>query len=129
MDGVGPESNFFDDPQDEWSQYSEISSAASDIVHGTHNSSLQFVRAGGSDQDMDVPPVPLFLEWIWLTYLRTYNRRIMASPVEIVESVVCFPVNLNLLFHQVMLAVARETANFGLHASLDSLLQIVSSFP
>ena len=48
MDGVTPESNISDDPMEDWSQFSEISSAASDIVHGTHNYALQFVRVGGS---------------------------------------------------------------------------------
>ena len=115
MDWVTPESNVSDDPMDDWSQYSEISSASSDLIHGTSNSTLQFVRAGGLDQGMDVPPVPLFLEWLWTTYVRTYTRRILAPGVRNVEPPF-LPVNLNLIFHQVMLAVALETSSHGLNA-------------
>ena len=48
MDGVEQESNISDDPQDEWSVYSDIVEAADALINGTPTSGLQFVRANGS---------------------------------------------------------------------------------
>jgi hypothetical protein len=41
MDGVEQESNITDDPQDEWSVYSDIAEAADALVNGTPTSGLQ----------------------------------------------------------------------------------------
>ena len=61
MDGVPQEYNDSDDPQDEWSVYSDVATAADDLVHGTHNSALQFVPADGVALRIDVPDLTKYM--------------------------------------------------------------------
>lgn len=47
LDGITPEDNVSDDPQDEWFVYSSISDVADNFVDGIPNDQFQFVPAGG----------------------------------------------------------------------------------
>jgi hypothetical protein len=68
MDGVEQESNISDDPQDEWSVYSDIAEAADNFVRGFVNPELQFVRAGGEERVMVVDQFAVLLEFLGSIY-------------------------------------------------------------
>lgn len=61
LDGVLPENNLSDDPA-AWSpaldEISEVEAAADRLISGNVNGALVFVRAGGSNVDLEVDPVP-----------------------------------------------------------------------
>src|SRR4051812_44135450 len=65
MDGVPSENNVSDDPQDEWSVYSDVSAAADALVHDLPTKQLHFVRAGGDNVGMNVGLSVEFLNWVW----------------------------------------------------------------
>ena len=107
MDGVERESNTTDDPQDEWSIYSEISEAADALVNGTQTSGLQFVRANGSSLDVEVQAEEgyLFLQFLWTISFGRYTRCITAPEDWLMKGV--FPLNPLVLLNYARAAVSK----------------------
>ena len=64
MDGLPSENNITDDPQDEWSEFSDISEAADALVNGLPHDQVTFIRAGGDTTVMNIPLSPVFLNWV-----------------------------------------------------------------
>lgn len=80
MDGVERESNTTDDPQDEWSVYSDIEEAADTLVHGRQSSGMQFVRATGSRHavQIQIEEGLSFLEFLWLISFGRFTQCLAA---------------------------------------------------
>lgn len=79
MDGVEQESNISDDPQDEWSVYSDIAEAADNFIRGIVTPELQFVRAGGEERVMVVDQFAAMLELLGSIYAGIQTPRLTES--------------------------------------------------
>ena len=56
MDGVENSDNSSDDAYEAWNiQFDEAELAANDLISGSHNSELPFVRAGGEVIHLELP--------------------------------------------------------------------------
>ena len=111
MDGVEQESNISDDPQDEWSVYSEFEEAADALINVRQVPGAHFVRAMGTSHTMRVRAEEdlSFLQFLWVISLGRFTRCI-EGPEDYSTSTLfhgCLPINPLAFYIAVTQAVTR----------------------
>lgn len=108
MDGVEQENNITDDPQDEWSVYSDVEEAADALINGRPTVGLQFVRAGGNSYTVEVQAEEgvSLLQFLWMISFGRYTHCIDAPTAQ--SPSLILPVNPLAVIKGVTLAVIKN---------------------